>query len=75
MNFEVHVCVMSFLARQAVKLWEPVDGVSPRSPSSCLRCFQAELLAACCWTDPAAAVWTGAAAVMEKKRVSLISEQ
>lgn len=44
MNFEVHIHVMSFLARQAVKLWGMVDRASL---SSCLRCMQAELLEAC----------------------------
>lgn len=44
MNFEVHICVTSFLARQAVKLWGPVDRASPQRLSSCLRCLQAERL-------------------------------
>lgn len=42
MNFEVHICITSFLARQAVKLWGPVDRASPQRLSSCLRCLQAE---------------------------------
>lgn len=69
MNFEVHIRVMSFLARQAVKLWELMDRTSPLGLSSCLRCLQAELTAAL-WT-----AWTGATAVMEKKSVSLSFEQ
>lgn len=75
MNFEVHIRVMSFLARQAVKLCKLGDRPSPPGLSSRLRCSQAGLLEDCCCLGLTAATVYGLELVMEKKSVSPISDQ